>query len=111
MRAQILDAEALRAISPAALAAYARGEAWSKTEVYGAHADVYAGTDRPEIVLPRTDRLADYASVVSRLLAVFAKITDRDELATYRDLAGADRDVVRIRAFGVNDDGSVPLDA
>lgn len=111
MKAQILDAEALRAISPAALAAFARGEGWSKTEVYGTHADVYAGADRPEIILPRTDRLADYASAVSRLIDVFAKVNERDELATYRDLIGADRDVVRVRAFGGDDDGSVMLDA
>lgn len=111
MRAQILDVDALRAISPAALAAFARGEGWTKTEAFGTHADVYAGTDRPEIILPRTDRLADYASAVSRLIDVFSKISERDELATYRDLVGADRDVVRVRAFGGDDDGSVSLDA
>src|ERR1019366_2724613 len=110
MRAQILDAKALRAISPAALAAFARGEGWSKTEVYGAHADVYAGDARPEIILPRTDRLADYASVVSRLIGVFAKVMERDELEAYQDLVTADRDVVRVRASGGDDDGSVPLD-
>lgn len=111
MKAQILDAEALRAISPAALAAFARGEGWAKMEAYGSHADVYAGRHRPEIILPRTDRLGDYAAVVSRLLSVFAKVAERDELATYRDLIGADRDVVRVRAFGDEDDGSVPLDS
>lgn len=111
MKAQILDADALRAISPAALAAFARGEGWAKVEAYGTHADVYSGQDRPEIILPRTDRLGDYASAVSRLISVFAKITERDELATYRDLVGADRDVVRVRAAGEDDDGSVPLDA
>jgi hypothetical protein len=111
MKAHILDAAALRAISPAALAAFARSEGWSKTEVFGTHADVYAGANRPEIILPRTDRLADYASTVSRLIGIFAKITDRDELATYRDLVGADRDVVRVRAIGSDDDGSVVLDA
>jgi hypothetical protein len=111
MKAQILDAEALRAISPAALAAFARGEGWSKTEAYGSHADVYAGAGRPEIILPRTDRLADYASAVSRLIDVFAKVIERDELETYRDLIGADRDVVRVRVFGGDDDGSVMLDA
>src|SRR5205085_12125014 len=36
---------------------------------------------------------------------------ERDELATYRDLIGADRDVIRVRAFGADDNGSVPLDA
>lgn len=111
MKAQILDAEALRAITPAALAAFARGEGWSRTEAYGAHADVYSGAGHPEIILPRTDRLGDYASVVSRLVAEFAKATERDELATYRDLIGADRDVVRVRSSGGEDDGSVQVDA
>lgn len=111
MKTQILDAEALRAISPAALAAFARCEGWVKAESFGMHADVYTGIDRSEIILPRTDRLADYASAVSRLIDVFAKVAGRDELATYRDLVGADRDVVRVRAMGAEDDGSVPLDA
>lgn len=111
MKARILDAEALKAISPAALAAYARGEGWSKTETYGTHADVYTGVQKPEIILPRTDRLADYAAVVSRLIDVFSKVNERDELSTYRDLVGADHDVVRVRAIGADDDGSVLLDA
>jgi len=111
MKAQILDAEALRAVTPAALVAFARSEGWTRTESYGAHADVYAGHGRPEIVLPRTDRLGDYASVVSRLLAEFAKTIDQDEIATYRDLIGADRDVVRVRTCGGEDDGSVQIDA
>lgn len=111
MKAQILDVEALRAISPAALAAYARGQGWRKTEVYGEHADVYVGDGRSEIILPRTDRLADYAAVVSRLIGVFSEVNERDELRTYRDLTGADHDVVRVRAIGADDDGSVPLDA
>lgn len=111
MKAQILDVEALRAISPAALAAFARGEGWTKIDVFGLHADVYGGTDRPEIIVPRTDRLADYGPAVSRLIDIFARVMERDELATYRDLVGADRDVVRVRAVGGDDDGSVVLDA
>ena len=111
MKAQILDAKALRAISPAALAAYARGEGWRKVEAYGMHADVYVGDGKPEIILPRTDRLADYASVVSRLIGVFSDVNERDELPTYRDLVGADRDVVRVRAIGADDEGSITLDA
>lgn len=111
MKAQILDVEALQAISPAALSAYARGEGWRKSEPYGSHADVYLGDGKPEIILPRTDRLADYAAVVSRLIGVFSQVNERDELATYRDLTGADHDVVRVRATGDEDDGSVGLDA
>lgn len=111
MKMRILDAESLRAISPAALTAYARAEGWSRTDVYGPHADVYEGDGRQEIVLPRTDRIGDYASLVSRLISIFAEATGRDELSTYRDLLGADHDVVRVRAIGTDGDGSVPLDA
>jgi hypothetical protein len=111
MKAHILDAESLCAISPAAIAAFARSEGWIKLEGYGAHADVYAGDGHPEIIVPRTDLVADYASAVSRLIEVFAKSTDRDELVIYRDLIGADRDVVRVRVLGAENDGSVALDA
>ena len=110
MKTRILDAGTLKAVSPPALAAYVRGEGWAKTEAYGGHADIYIGEDRPEIVLPRTDLLADYASVVSRLIGIFGEVTERDELAIYRDLVGADHDVVRVRAVGAEDDGSVLLD-
>jgi hypothetical protein len=111
MKATIEDRDALRAVSPTALAAYARGEGWQKAEAYGTHADVYQAADKPEIILPRTDRLADYSSVVSQLVTIFAEATGRDELATYRDLIESDHDVVRVRSFGGDDDGSVLIDA
>ena len=75
MKARILDTGALRAISPASLAAYARGEGWKKSDAYGRHADIYTARDRPEILLPRTDLLSDYASVVSRLMGIFSEVT------------------------------------
>ena len=111
MKATILDPEALRAIKPIALAFYARSEGWTKCETYGAHADVYVSAGKPEIILPRTEQLGDYPSVVAKLIGIFADVSQRDQLALYRDLSGADRDVVRIRAFGGDDDGSVPIDA
>ena len=110
MKTQILDAAALMAVSPGALAAYARDQGWAKLEEFGKHGDVYVGDDRPEIVVPRTELLDDYASVISRLLGIFGDVTKQDELAVYRDLVGSDHDVVRVRAIGTDDDGSVPLD-
>ena len=110
MKTRILDAGTLKAVSPPALAAYARGEGWVKTAAYGGHADIYISEGRPEIILPRTDLLADYASVVSRLIGIFSEVNEQDELAIYRDLVGADHDVVRVRAVGGEDDGSVLLD-
>ena len=110
MKTQILDVAALRAVSPGALAAYARGQGWAKHEAYGNHGDIYVGDGRPEIVVPRTELLHDYASVISRLVGIFGDVTEQDELAVYRDLIGADHDVVRVRAIGADDDGSVPID-
>lgn len=98
MRVDIRDREALIGVSPAALSAYARASGWIKAERYGDHSDVYASAELPEIILPRHQRLADYASVVRQLIEVFARAADTDELVLYRDLVTADRDVLRVRA-------------
>lgn len=108
MQVSIRDRKALVAVSPAALSAYARTAGWSRDEPYRAHSDVYVGEDRPEIIVPRTERLGDYASVVAALIGTFAEVAERDELTVYRSLVTADRDVVRVRA-GESADGSVAL--
>ena len=109
MRASIRDSEALLAISPAALSAYARAEGWARNGAYGDHADVYAAEEFPEIILPRTQRLGDYAHVVSQLIEIFAQVADMDEISIYRDLVTADRDVIRVRA-AESSDGAVAVD-
>lgn len=109
MRAIIRDTEALKAVSPAALEAYALAAGWSKTETYGDHSDVYVAHGRPEIILPRSQHLGDYANVVSRLVEIFADAAETDELSLYRDLVTADRDVVRVRA-GEESDGTIAVD-
>ena len=108
MKVGIRDTDALRAVSPAALSAYARAAGWSPQERYRVHSDVYAGEARPEIIVPRTERLGDYASVVAGLIETFAQVAGQDELTVYRSLVIADRDVVRVRA-AESDDGSVTL--
>ena len=110
MRVDIRDKEALRAVSPAALTAYARAAGWRKLEGYGDHSDVYAAAEMPEIILPRTERLGDYASVVARLIDIFAKVAEKDELSLYRDLVTADHDVVRLRV-AESDDGSLSVNS
>ena len=106
MKAKIQDPKALLAISPTALSAYARSAGWSKLESYGDHSDVYTGEGLPEIILPLTQRLGDYANVVSHLIEIFARAADMDELILYRDLVTSDRDVIRIRV-AESEDGSV----
>ena len=109
MRVNIRDRGALLAVSPAALSAYARAAGWRRHEPYRVHSDIYIGESRPEIIVPRTERLGDYASVVATLIDRFAEVTDQDESSVYRSLVTADRDVVRIRV-PEKDDGSVTLE-
>lgn len=109
MQASIHDREALKAVSPAALAAYARSAGGQRGETYRIHSDVYTGRDRP-IIIPRTDHLGDYATVVSRLIRVFAQVADQDELTIYRSLVTGDRDVVLFRGKGVAGAGAPGTD-
>ncbi|MDE0170133.1 MAG: hypothetical protein OXS29_11535 [bacterium] len=108
MRVTIHDREALLAVSPGALSAYARSAGWSRHEPYRVHSDVYIGEELPEIIVPRTERLGDYASVVASLIKMFATVARQDEVTVYRLLATADRDVVRVQA-GESEDGSIGL--
>lgn len=100
MTIRIEDRSALLAVSPAALAAYARTAGWSKTETYGNHSDVYNGGTLPEVIVPRTKHLADYASVVARLIKIFSDVAEMSEIALYNDLVTADRDVIRVQVEG-----------
>ena len=56
MKASIKDTDALLAVSPAALSAYARAEGWSKAESFGDFSDIYVADGLPEIILPRTEK-------------------------------------------------------
>ena len=103
----IEDRSGLLAISPAALAAYARAEGWSKTETYGNHSDVYNGGTLPEIIVPRTKDLADYASIVTRLIKIFSSVAKISEFSLYNDLMTVDRDIIRVRVDG--EDSTVDL--
>ena len=109
MKTSIQDRDALLAVSPVALSAYARAEGWSKAEAYGDFSDIYVADGLPDIVLPRTENLGDYANVVSTLIVIFARVANVDELSLYRDLVTADRDVIKMRAPD-SDDGAVSLD-
>ena len=77
------------AVSPANLSAYARSAGWVKSEPYGDHSDVYINKGLPEIILPRTKGLGDYAHVVSQLIEIFAKVEDRSQLDVFCDVLKA----------------------
>ena len=111
MKVSIRDTDALLAVSPAALSAYARVAGWTRGEPYRVHSDVYAGAELPEIIVPRTEHLRDYASAVSALIETFAEVAGQDAMTVYRDLVTADRDVIRLRAVDHDHSGSLPVAA
>ena len=111
MKTLITDVGALRSITPAALIAYALSEGWTKAESFGEHSDVYQRPGSSELILPGTDSLGDYPQVVSSILQILSQEESRDELQLFRDLVGADRDVIRVRAPEAAEDGSVSVDA
>ena len=109
MSVDIRNYNALQALSPAALSAYARTSGWEKGERFGDHSDVYFKDDRLEVIIPRTERLGDYARIVAQIIRIFAEASGRDELSLYRALVTSDRDVVQFRG-GDGNDGSLPID-
>ncbi len=108
MRNSVRDRNALLAVSPIALSSYARAAGWTQHGTYRVHSDIYVSEDRPEIIVPRTDHLGDYASVVAELIKIFAEVGRQDEISVYRSLVTADRDVVRLRVEE-SEEGSVKL--
>lgn len=111
MKTIIVDPIALASISPAALISYIQTEGWARTEKFGIHSDVYVRENAPELIVPGTNQLGDYVSVVSSLILQLSEYENRTELQVFQDLSGSDRDVVRVRAPEANGDGSVDIDA
>ena len=109
MRFSIHDRDSLLAITPVALSTYANTAGWERQGTYREHSDIYTGENLPEIIVPRTDRLGDYASVVVELIRMFAQVKHQDESSVYRSLLTTDRDIVRLRT-GDEEKGNLSLD-
>ena len=96
MTALLLQEASFRAVSPAALTGYVRSLNWVKDRPYRDVSDVYIGEGLPDIIVPRTQRIADYGFVVGRLIEDFSEVSEMDPQAVYQDLVNADRDVIRV---------------
>lgn len=110
MRATLNDSDALSAISTASVHAYLKSQRWERFKDFGDRGVVYGLNDSFEVFAPGSSQLADYAESVSRVISVLAQSEERDELSIYRDLASADRDLIRFRAPDADEDGSIDLD-
>ena len=109
MTTLLLQEASFRAVSPAALGGYVRYLKWVKNRPYRDVSDVYVGEGLPEIIVPRTQRIDDYAFVVSRLIQEFSRVVDTDPLIVYHELVNADRDVIRVRVPEADED-SLPVE-
>ena len=110
MKVEIIDHEALAALSPLAIAAYAIAEGWTRYEKFGTHSDVFVRADAPELIIPGTSKIGDYSSVVQDLIRTISVVEGRDEIQVFRDLSGSDRDVIRVRSPDADDVGSIRID-
>ena len=104
MTALMLQESSFRAVSPAALTGYVRSLNWVKDRPYRDLSDVYVGEGLPEIIVPRTQRIADYGFVVGRLIEDFSEVTDMDPQAVFHQLVNADRDVIRVSVLDADED-------
>lgn len=111
MKALIVDPDALTSITPMALISYVLTEGWIRTEPFGEHSDVYVRDGLPELIIPGTAQLGDYANVVSDIIGKLALHENRSEMQVFRDIVGSDRDIIRIRAPEADGVGSVQVDA
>jgi len=110
MTAIILNNDALLAVPPPALVAYAASLGWKLPGTpYGDVAHVYQGKKRQEILIPVSQGDPSYGFIVRKLLRVFAEVAGMDEAQVYRDLLVANRDVIRFRAPS-EDDGTVSIE-
>ena len=109
MRVTIDDTGMLRAVQPAALAVYAQSMGWKQSKPYRDHSDIYEADGRPEIILPRTPRLTDYARVVAQLIDVFASEADIDQLSVYREIVVSNRDVIQVRVADESGGGNLTI--
>ena len=111
MQVRIRDKDALLAVSPDALSAYALAAGWRRGEPYRVNSYSYGGKGLPEIIIPHTRNLGDYASVVANLIDTFAQLTEQDQTTVFRNLVTTDHDVVRIRADDIDHSGSLAVSA
>ena len=109
MKVQIRDKDALAAVSPAALSAYARALGWTRDEPWRDVADIYVGDGLPEILVPNTSAIGDFESAVATLIDTFSEVAGQNQLSVFRNLITADRDIIRVRA--TDHDGSLTVNA
>lgn len=111
MKTLIVDRDALMSITPLAIRSYIQAQNWKLVGRYHEYSDIFRnGVDHsPELVVPATEDLADYADVMQDILNILSDYEKRSQLSIYQDLMLCDSDLIRFRIPEANDDGSISL--
>ena len=102
----------LAKIKPPTLIAYADRGGWQHIEPYGDVGDIYVlNKSTPNIIIPNSQDLGDYSSVLYQVIEIMADAEGRDWNSVARDLTLADTNQVQVRLVDAYDDGSIPAQA
>ena len=102
----------LAKIKPPTLIAYADRGGWQHIEPYGDVGDIYVlNKSTPNIIIPNSQDLGDYSSVLHRVIEIMADAEERDWDSVARDLILADTNQVRVRLVDAYEDGSISAQA
>lgn len=83
-------------IKLAELITYVEKEGWSRQEAFGNVAFVYGAMNKPELILPKTKQVEDYASVILETAEILAKYRNISLSRVLDEIAETDSDVIRI---------------
>ena len=113
MKVEIRDREALESLSLVSLLSYLKSHEWIDDGPWGRGiANLYLKEHSGktyDIIVPIRDTLPDYAQAMSEAVEAIATVEERSELDVFYDLAGANADVIRMRAPNGASQGALSL--
>jgi hypothetical protein len=113
VKVRINDEDAFGAVRPLDLTAYLRANGWTEVSPGAAVSAWERKTERGrsvEILAPQKQGWRDYARRIEMAIEELSNAEERSALAILRDIGEVSADVVRLRAAGQRDDGTIPLE-
>ena len=109
MKVDLSDEQVLCAVSPDALATFAKLSGWTKRGDTGEYSDVYMKTSGATVEVPNTEKSDDYAFDVHHVINVFSKLEGISPDSLYKQLFTLDRDQIQFRVTSDEVNGSIKL--
>lgn len=109
MSVDLTDERVLRAVSPDALATFAKLSGWAKRGENGQYSDIYVRTTGETIEVPNTAESDIYHLDVHHVINVFSEVEGISPDSLYKQLFTLDRDRFQFRIIGDEVNGSIKL--